>query len=124
MKVPLHILLTLIVLLLLGVQLFPAAPVPQDDERRFKGAIRRDGWEIPGLQGSYLVSRKRWLWGEDGAKTAIFLSILRPKGRSLLLDECAHYYSQYAGVYASHPRMGKTVCTYRHATQQFVVPER
>jgi hypothetical protein len=98
MKAPLHTLFALIAVLSLGVQVFPV-PSPQHDEKlRFKGAINLDGWELPGVRGSRFVKRKLWPWSKNAGNIRIFLSILRPRGGSLILDQRAHYSAQVDGT--------------------------
>jgi len=114
MKAIIHILFSLIVLLSWGVQFLSGVSAQQDDERRLKAVTRRDGWEIPGLRGSRLTSREEWPWNEDAGKARIFLSILRPRGGAVLLEERAHYYLREDGSLRVDPVAIRTASIRRY----------
>jgi hypothetical protein len=94
--------LSLLVALTFGMKLFPTVSAQQDDELPFKTAINHSGWELPGQRGSRLLTRTQLPASGDIAGR-VFLSILKPKDGTLLLEQRAHYYAQKDGTLLVQP---------------------
>ena len=88
--------LLLSVVTMLPVPVQPMSSLQSRDDLEFKVLINQDGWELIGLKGSRVESRKALAGALS--KGTIFLSVLRPKDRTILLEQRAHHYPQQDGT--------------------------
>jgi hypothetical protein len=90
-------LLLMNVVVLLPVPPHAKGSVHSRDEVEFTVLINPDGWQLIGLRGSRVEVRKALPSNEALSKSTIFHSVLRPKERTILLDQRAHYYPKKDG---------------------------
>lgn len=100
MKTKFHLLISFVAISALVMHLCPAASA--DEQNEIRTLINQDGWELPGLRGSRVVSRRQVLQG-DATRRRTFLSVLRPKDGSVLLDQRAHYFAREDGTLLVQP---------------------